>query len=412
MNKSLFCAFCILFAVFSGLIYDAAADEMEDSLFILPKEYWDEYRTTLGLVSDQDDAAFKTIDEWYVPASVYQRLVAGVSVMSSISVDVKTLSVMVGSTLYSTTPDSGFVNITSSGKVGYRTLSVQAASNVNLDSYALAFEKMNLSFAGYRWPESDISFFSMSTGTNTVVTLSRMGKVDSVPYPLWTGSGSGKIFTIRFKETDISLNSGQYTYAADVGFATFEKTDLKLDEINKSVKDQTEQDKKHHEENKGFFQSIISGITNLPKLIGDMLYNVFVPSDDYFTNKITEVSEGIEEHLGFIGYPISKVLDLFNAISKIGPGAPSGVISIPSFTLDFAGYTFPGASMTLSVNGFMAAFGIDSQYRPFIQFLFQTMRAMNAVALAFVCFRAAKRFVQKHLGGLNDEEIDVLGDEQ
>lgn len=84
----------------------------------------------------------------------------------------------------------------------------------------------------------------------------------------------------------------------------------KLDEANQKA-DEAENTRK------GIWETI----KDIPNQIGELLKSLFVPDDDYFSNKFTELSDNIEGILGFLSYPytlVTNVFDYFMTIEDTG----------------------------------------------------------------------------------------------
>lgn len=78
-------------------------------------------------------------------------------------------------------------------------------------------------------------------------------------------------------------------------------------------------------------QSIIDGLVTLGNFIIDGLKALFIPSDNYFTDKINSVYDLLELKLGFLFFPIELLKDIVTLFSNLDSG--TGLITIPEVVL-------------------------------------------------------------------------------
>lgn len=89
----------------------------------------------------------------------------------------------------------------------------------------------------------------------------------------------------------------------------------------------------------GLLKSILSAVGSIPDLIGDMLSRLFIPSEDFITGKIQSFSDQVEEHLGFLGFPVVVTNDFLQALAGY-KGTGSGVIHFPGIPVQLPGKKF------------------------------------------------------------------------
>lgn len=67
--------------------------------------------------------------------------------------------------------------------------------------------------------------------------------------------------------------------------------------------------KENNETNKSILQKIIELPGNIINLLIEALKSLFIPEDDYFTNKFNEIRDLTNSKLGILGYPFTLVID-------------------------------------------------------------------------------------------------------
>ena len=92
-----------------------------------------------------------------------------------------------------------------------------------------------------------------------------------------------------------------------------EKTAKELEELNKN--------------NKNFFEKIIDVIVGIPNLIIEGLKFIFIPTEDFFKNFMTDIGSFFKNKLGFLYAPIDVVTKFFERINSLSSGNSS--IAIP-----------------------------------------------------------------------------------
>lgn len=80
-----------------------------------------------------------------------------------------------------------------------------------------------------------------------------------------------------------------------------------------------------------------NNILELPQKIANSLKNLFVPSDNYFVNKMDEMQLELEQNLGAV-YQVSNLLDDF--FTGFNADVTINVIEVPLLTVDLLGYPF------------------------------------------------------------------------
>lgn len=115
------------------------------------------------------------------------------------------------------------------------------------------------------------------------------------------------------------------TALTDLNIELYEFTLVSYGEADEII----ENDNKNHE-------SLMSGLANwfsgLLSGILDGLKNLFVPSDEYMSGFFSEFNDFLEEHLGFLYYPIACFINIFESILAIDPNA-SPSITLPALVV-------------------------------------------------------------------------------
>lgn len=78
-------------------------------------------------------------------------------------------------------------------------------------------------------------------------------------------------------------------------------------------------------------QSIVDGLVALGTFIIDGLKALFIPSDNYFTDKINSVYDLLELKLGFLFFPVELLKDIVTLFANLDSG--TGLITIPEVVL-------------------------------------------------------------------------------
>lgn len=117
----------------------------------------------------------------------------------------------------------------------------------------------------------------------------------------------------------------------------------KLGDIDSHIQDQTKQQAQQHEETKGLLGTVIDGIKNLPGKIWEVvetgLKKLFIPGDDFLSNKVKELSDKLLDSLGFLYYPFDWTFDLLSSFLDFNDNA-SMEISWPDITVKLPDQTF------------------------------------------------------------------------
>lgn len=237
-------------------------------------------------------------DHYYVD-SIVSTIASPPSGGSAIS---GTLYVNIGSSINAyTSNNSSLVNVLSSVTSGfsrfvpsYYICRIEYGSNIDFDEVNLVLQNSNI----YRTFDGSASFqYLLFSGKQFSGALPLTITADDVPY-------SSDIITMRWDFNAVSDQSGATVSVQSQ--AGLEFTDVK----------------------NGLLKNIIELITNLPEKIGDIISSLFLPSEDYITNKVTEFSDQVEDHLGFLGFPLMITSDLLLSVNSYS-GAGSGVIPFP-----------------------------------------------------------------------------------
>ncbi len=130
----------------------------------------------------------------------------------------------------------------------------------------------------------------------------------------------------------------------------------KQDETNKKLDEQNETSKGILGKIGDLFNEIINLPKKLIELLLEVLKSLFIPSDDYFTNKFNEIKELVESNLGVLAYPLTIAIDTFEFMLTI-EDTGSYVISWPNVVVpNFNFVIIPAGSFDLSIvlqNGFV-----------------------------------------------------------
>lgn len=133
------------------------------------------------------------------------------------------------------------------------------------------------------------------------------------------------------------------------------------------------------------FNNLITNIIELPAKIGQALKSLFVPSDDYFTNKIEEMQTELEDNLGAV-YQVMSILDDF--FTGFTADEYTDVIEVPLLTVDLLGYPF-------TIGGWSVPLIPDGR----LQFLADACRFIVGVLVTFALLYGLRRKYDEIVGG-------------
>ena len=164
-------------------------------------------------------------------------------------------------------------------------------------------------------------------------------------------------YYIILDNTNNNANGDYYFrfYNSKTGNYKYGNASISFEGINQDV--ETGLMEENNETNKGIWETlkeVLSYINpfsenffvyKLVEILLDGLKSLFLPSDDFLTNWVTDMNSWLSDRLGFLYYPIDLVTQFFNKISELSDSG-SAVISgdgfdfmgaklIPAFSFDF-----------------------------------------------------------------------------
>lgn len=128
-----------------------------------------------------------------------------------------------------------------------------------------------------------------------------------------------------------------------------------------------------------------NSIVELPQKIGNALKSLFVPSDDYFNNKINEMQGELEQNLGAV-YQVSNILDDF--FTNFNADEIKDFIEVPVLTVDLLGYPF-------TIGGWNIPLVPDTR----LQFLADSCRFIIGVLTTFAFLQGLRKKYEEIVGG-------------
>lgn len=152
---------------------------------------------------------------------------------------------------------------------------------------------------------------------NFIVSLSSTGKYGLADCGTSTGEGNCRnvlVAQLSLLSVDIDISNDLNTGLLNNINTNQQITNEKLDQVNNT--------------NKGIWDTI----KDLPNKFMDMLKSLFIPEDDYFSNKFNELKDNITNILGFLAYPLTLITKTFNFFLTV-EDTGSYVISWPDVTV-------------------------------------------------------------------------------
>ena len=215
--------------------------------------------------------------------------------------------------------------------------------NIKANFYTLSMEKgCSLQVGGHFTANTCDSFqLSGKEENNTSVIITAILKANSsaegIAFSISGGTSSYKY--ALFYNSSLVSNQGIILRNVEVK-ATNDMSGAiegmigKQEETNQAIKNQTEESKKQHEENKGFFANIIDSIKNLPGKLFDSIKGLFVPDGDELNELMDNFKKAINDKLGAVGQVITLTTDFITGIDWTGS---SGSLTFPEISV--MGYT-------------------------------------------------------------------------
>lgn len=202
-----------------------------------------------------------------------------------------------------------------------------------LDSYAQRFTYVNSSSDRYRL------YFNISEnrGGSGTVTVSYQKNDNWVQFGEYEfdGTYSGEFYVREITGYRVEV---RYTLTSRFAFARADDayTDgYKLNDFGMNIessKDYQEQALDNiqdlQRETNGILQNTLDDLANIPHWIGNVLEELFLPSDD-FMDDLTSNAEDLLDSLGVLGYPIDFYLDVMETVHDTS--TESMPVEIPAF---------------------------------------------------------------------------------
>lgn len=152
----------------------------------------------------------------------------------------------------------------------------------------------------------------------------------------------------------VKNSNGSFEYLDELTFDIGVVTNEEKEQADRDK--QMDLQKEQNETSKGIWDSIKEVLSylnpfsenffvyKLIELLVDAIKGLFVPSDDFFTNWVTDMNDWLSDRLGALYYPVDIVVDFLNRISELNESG-SAVISgdgfefmgakvIPAFSYD------------------------------------------------------------------------------
>lgn len=133
---------------------------------------------------------------------------------------------------------------------------------------------------------------------------------------------------------------------------------------------------------KGIWDTLL----NLPSVIIDgfknLLESLFVPDENWLTDKLSELSDTVEEHLGFLGFPVTATVDFLELL--LDTNDPESTFTFPEIS-----FTLNGTKHVIYAGGTFDLLTVSAQFPQVYSYL---QLATNLLLLLLVCARAANMF--------------------
>lgn len=205
-----------------------------------------------------------------------------------------------------------------------------------------------------------------------------------------------EVFTYAIGEDGGQIYPYDFVFVCDIDSAYITNNAInavgdKVDKVKDSVDKQTADMNKNHEETKGILNGLPGKIADA---ITGVLQKLFVPSDDFISKKMNEFSDKLDEHLGFLAFPVTASLDLLDIILSARDTGSS--ITFPSIHVPMNGKDYVIAEETsVNLNDVFIRFPV----------LEETLHLLTSLMLLLVLVSKAYNLWSKYLG---QEPVDVF----
>lgn len=137
---------------------------------------------------------------------------------------------------------------------------------------------------------------------------------------------------------------------------------------------------------KGFFDSIVTALTNLGNFIIDGIKNLFIPSEEDITKMKDQWDNLLADRFGALYQVVELISDYASSFTK----QSKYTITFPSISIPLAGSTFEFGGWEVKVvpNGFSA--------------VFESLKLITSVACTILFVNGMKKRFEKLMGGADD----------
>lgn len=123
----------------------------------------------------------------------------------------------------------------------------------------------------------------------------------------------------------------------------------RIDDTNKKLDEAEETRKGILETIKGIFSAIAELPKKLVELLIEGLKSLFIPSDDFFSNKFDELTQNVEKKMGVLAYPLTITIETFQFLLTV-EDTGSYIITWPDVVVpNFDFVIIPSGSFDLSI---------------------------------------------------------------